>query len=203
MSELSDLQQYNHITHAVPPSGYEDLMILTPEILTESSEMFIQRFKRFELWFIYSIILIVGILFLVSSLIGINSNWYKNLNRSIANSYIVGVLLLASVAISFISVFMTWEHITPQSYSVDFSISIYLLIGDFLLLLWSAVFFQGNNILYSIYTSSILFLYHFWLFIYLWILKPVSAIFSIFLVIIYGYLFYTMIHIASVNSVPI
>lgn len=194
---------YDHIKDAVPSNNYEDFLILVPDSLTESGEMFLQRFKRLELWFIYGMILIVGILFLFSSGFGINSGWYKNLKRSSVNPYIIGILLLLSIAISFISTFMTWEHVSAENISIDFNISIYFLIGDLLLLLWSVVFFQGENILYSIYTSSILFLYHFWLFTYLWILKPISAIFSIFLVLIYGYLFYSMIHLASINNIVI
>lgn len=188
---------------AVPPNEKRDILILTDGIVRDMGEMLFQRIARFDMWFIYISITIIYIMFVVSALSGINSIWYNNLTKSNVNPWVIGILWAFSTLLSYGAIFMIWEHVQPNEVSFDMILSIYFLIGTFLSLLWAAVFFHNNNITFAVWTAALMFLYQFWLLIYIWSVKIRAAIFMIPIVILYGYILYSMIHLATLNNIII
>jgi hypothetical protein len=116
---------------AVPPNSKRDILILTSGVARESGEMLFQRTTRIDMWFIYITITIIYILFIVSVISGINSSWYKNLNKSNVNPYFIGILWAFSTFFSYGAIFMIWEHVNPNKVTFDFILSLYFLIGAF------------------------------------------------------------------------
>ena len=163
--------------------------------------MLLERAARADMWFIYIVITIINILVILSALFGINSTWYKNLHKSRRNPWLIGALWIVATILSYGAIFMLWEHVTSDTIAKDMELSVYFMIGNFLSLLWSTIFFQGNNLSMSVWISALLFLYQFWLFIYIWSIKIRAALFMIPLIILYGYLFYSMVHVATLNNV--
>lgn len=200
-THIGNVQHVDFTRDGVPPHQAQDILNIMPGIIKDSGEMLFERAVRADMWFIYIIITIINILVLLSALFGINSTWYKNLKRSKNNPWLIGSLWVIATILSYGAIFMLWEHVTPEAVAKDMQLSIYFMIGNFLSLLWSTVFFQGNNIALSVWIAALLFLYQFWLFIYIWILKIRAAMFMIPLIILYGYLFYAMIHIATLNNI--
>ena len=197
------VERYDPIIHAVPPNNQNDILVLTSGVVKDSGEMFFQRSSRPELWFIYLSITVLTILFLASSLSGLNSDWYRQIKRSTVNPYLIGILWVIATVLSYVTIFMLWEHATPNEIPIDFRLSVFFLIGSFLSLFWSAILFQGNNISLALGISMILFLYQFWLFIYIWSIKPNAAFFMIPIIIMYGYLVYSMLHLVTINNIVI
>lgn len=195
------VERYDPITHAVPPNNTSDVLVLTSGVVKESGEMFFQRSARTELWFIYISTTVLTILFLASSLSGVNSNWYKQIKKSNVNPYIIGTLWVIATVLSYTAIFMIWEHSKPNEIPLDFRLSVFFLIGSFMSLLWTTILFQGNNIALALWVSIIMFLYQFWLFIYIWLIKPRAALFMIPIIIMYGYLAYSMLHLLTINNI--
>lgn len=202
-NSLSTIEKYDHVKHAVPPTAISDVLILTPDFLQDSSNMFFERFYRLELWFIYISITIVTILFLLSCLSGINSDWYHQINHSSVNPYIIGFLWVIATIISYIAIFMLWENTSPTHTPLDFRLSVLFLVGSFLSLLWSTVLFQANNIALATWISMLLFVFQFFLFTYIWFFKPVASFFMLPVIIMYGFLVYSMVHLLTINNIVI
>ena len=195
---MDSIEDYNDIDNIK-----ESVLSMTNGSIKESADMFFQRVYRKEMWFIYICILILNILFLISSYSGIRSQWYKSINRSTINPFVIGALWIIATILSYGSVFMLWENVTPTSVSRDFMLSALFLIGSFMSLLWATILFQDNNIKMALLVSSVLFLYQFWLTIYISMFNIKAGLFMLPLIIMYGYLFYSMLHLASINHIPI
>jgi tryptophan-rich sensory protein len=199
------MEKYDHVKHAVPPTSFTDpLIFFTGTVIEDSAEMAIQRISKKEIWLIYISITIINILIVASSVNGSFSNWYQNLKKSFNNNIniLISVLWLVSSVLAYGAIFMIWEHVKPDQISKDIIVSIYFLIGTFLGLAWSATFFQGNDLYSSFWMSLIVFIYYIWLLIHVWYMNPFAGLFLIPLVAMYGFLMYEMIHIASLNNIP-
>ena len=178
---------------------YENLYMA--DVIHHKNSGFLSRITRVDMIVIYITIIIIGILFLTSSYFGVHSIWYENLIKAGANTYLIAALWVIASILSYLGIFLFWNNIGPDETAEDVRLSVYFLIGDFLSLLWAAVFFQGNNIVLSVWISAILFLYQFWLFIYIWNLKIKASLFMIPLIILYAYFFYSMVHLAVLNNI--
>lgn len=197
------VRHYDAYTEGVPPNEMQDLLLITPGVVRDSADMFLQRARRNDLRFIYICITILNILFLISAIFGVTSNWYKNLKTDGVSPYLIGSLWLVAAILSYGAIFMLWEHMRPDEIKKDVQISVYFLIGTFLSVLWAGVFFQGNDLRWSLWIAAILFLYSFWLLIYIWIIKPTAGVFMLPLVVMYGYFFYSSVHVAFLNNTPV
>jgi tryptophan-rich sensory protein len=197
------VERYDFTKKGIPPNNKSDILILTSGVIQESGEMLLQRTAMLDMWFIYISITIIYILFFISAIFGINSTWYTNLKKSGISPWLIGSLWVIVTILSYIAIFMIWRHVKPGEIVLDLTVSIYFLIGSFLALLWAAVFFQGNNIGLSVWIAALNFLYQFWLLIYVWYIKPAAAIFMIPALIMYGYIFYAMVHLATINNIEL
>ena len=166
-------------------------------------DMISERIIRIEMWLIYVSIIVLYILFLSSTIMGINSTWYQNLRKTDVNPYVIGILWAIATLISYGAIISLWDHIAENDDIIDLSFSALFLVGAFIVLLWSAVFFQGNNLGYSVWASGFIFVYHFWLFCYIWMYNIGASLLMIPILMIYAYLFYSMVHLVSLNDIII
>lgn len=86
------VERHDFTKQGVPPNEKRDILILTDGIVRDTGEMLFQRTARFDMWFVYISITIIYILFVVSVISGINSNWYKNIRKSNVNPWVIGIL---------------------------------------------------------------------------------------------------------------
>jgi tryptophan-rich sensory protein len=164
---------------------------------------FSQRIKRFDFIFIYAAILIVTALFFVSYIPGIYSDWYENLKHDGLNVWIPRVAWVVTTALSYVGLYFLWQNSSAALVRRNLAVSALYLVGSFMILAWSAALYQHQDIGLAVWFSAILFIYQFWIFIYIWYIKPLAAIFILPLVLMYLYLVYSMIHLASINNVPL
>jgi tryptophan-rich sensory protein len=189
------------ITHRDDTSLQNDFMILTSGPVRENIDLAFQRIMRKETWFIYCTLIILYVMIFLSVWYGVNSTWYQSLIRTNYNDWVVVGLVAAAIILSYFSFGFLWNHITPSNLANETTTSIFFIIGALLTLLWSITLFQGQNLNVALWMGAVNFLYHFWLMIYVWYLNPKASIFMIPAVIMYGYLFYLVLHVATSNNI--
>lgn len=171
--------------------------------IEESAKEFFQRLQRWDFILIYTSIVIVSIIFFISSYFGTETEWYRNLNKFPIDNWVIDFLWVLATLASYLGLFFLWQHITPDLITKDLIVSTYFLIGLFIFLSWSVSFYHAENIGLAVWISLLLFVYRFWLFIYIWYIKPFAAIFFIPILLMNIYLVYYMLHIAYINDVPL
>ncbi len=197
------LEKYDMYRDAIPPNNFEDIFVLTDdyEYARFLSDMVLQRIQRKELWFIYVAVIIINVLIIVSAVFGLLSSWYKSLNTPLPyNFIIIGVLWLFALVLSFGAIPLLWKHIGPNEFSIDFRISVLLMISCFLTLAWSVTFFQGHSATAGIWLAELLLIYQFWLLIYAWNYNMYAGLCMIPLFLLHGWILYVMIYIARHNE---
>ncbi len=202
----SPCEEYDHVKHAVPPTQRRDIFLLARDlaggILKDSVDMGLQRVWRRDLWIIFSVMLVLNILIVASAISGYLSPWYQGLQRPNVSPILTGILWIVTSLLSFGALFMVWEHVRASEVPVDVRLSIYFMIGSFLATIWAGTFFQGNNIVASMWLAGATFLYYFWLMLHFAYVRLRASVFLMPLVAMYGYLFYSMIQIQSLNGIP-
>ena len=192
MSECDDLQQ------VIVNECECDECVLDP---LDQTIAWTDRVKRWDYIIVYGLILIVAGVFLLSYLPGIYSNWYATLKQPNLNLWVPRVLWVVATGISYIGLYILWREATPRTVQKYLSISVLYLIASFITVAWSVAFLQGENLELGTWIAGILFVYQFWVFIVIWYIKPLAAIFIIPLLGMYLYLVYSMAHLASLNGV--
>lgn len=159
---------------------------------------------------IYSLIIIVSILFVIVALIGSMTTWFINLIKPSAVIWIIILLWATAIIISYIGLIILWtdmnsntNHDVSPIGNIAMTVAPLVLIGTFLSLGWIIIFFYVQNLGLSIWTALILFSYEFWLFIYIWYINPITAVLLIPLLLIYIYLIYFSAHLAYLNNVSV
>lgn len=200
---IEPVEKYDPIRHAVPPNSIDDMLILAPNGFQDSWRMFVQRLRRIDFILVYSVIIIMSALFIVSSTIGLNTSWYQNLKKFDVNPWLIRSLWLVTTLLSYIGLFVLWEHVQPDEISKDLAVSVLYLLATFISFLWSVVFYQMENIQGAFWLAEVLLIYKFWLFIYMWYIKPIAALFLIPVIGMYAYLIFSVVHLAGLNNVVI
>jgi len=160
-------------------------------------------FTRFDYIFVFIITIAIYIPFFISYFYGTYSTWYANLTKSAINPWIPRILWIITTILSYIGLYILWICPTEETISCNLTISILYFIGSYIFVIWSVVFFQAQNIAGAVWLSIILFIYEFWLFMYIWYINKVAALFILPLVGMYLYFVYDTIHLASLNNVPL
>lgn len=142
----------------------------------------------------------VLIVFLFSYLEGINSTWYSKLKQPTLDVWIPRAGWIVATILSYIGLYLI--YLTASPHRVLLVSDLYIISG-FLAILWSATFYQLQDIGLAVWFSFVLFLYQLWLLIYLFYLEPLLSLFLIPLVIMYFYLVYSMIDLALLNNIPL
>ena len=174
----------------------------SPEESTSLSLM--DRLRHPVYLLIYGAILILGIIFIVLVFVGSTTTWYINLIEPNVNPWVVRGLWIAATIFSYLGYYLIIDTSPePGRAPIDLIVSVYYLIGSFILLLWTVVFYYAENLALSLWLSIVVFVYRFWLFTYIWYIRPAAAIFLIPDLLIYAYLIYSVAHLAYLNNVPI
>lgn len=164
---------------------------------------FTRRFKRLDFVVVYVSILILTILLILVLIFGEQRPWYKNLIKNNINPWLLRSLWVVATIISFGAFFFIWQDDRIIKNPRDLILSVLFIITGFLFLAWAVTLYYAENIAMSIWILLILFIYNFWLFMYLWYINPIAAIFLLPSLVLYIYLLYSTIHLASLNNIPI
>jgi len=146
-------------------------------------------------------LLLIYIPIFISYFFGINSTWYENLKKDIANTWIIAGLWIVVIIISYIGLYILWRNPTPEIIARNLIITVLFFLGNVILLAWSVIFYQFQNISTATWIALVLFIFEFWIFIYVWNVDRLAGILLLPLVGMYLYFFYSMVHLAFINDV--
>lgn len=153
-------------------------------------------------WILLISSIMLTILFLVASYFGSKETWYVNLpDKQDENLIPIAVLWVIAVILSYVPFYLLRnfpENIYGQSRLFPF-----FLIVSILNLLWVVVFFKSANFLLTLFILAVLFTFQFFILIFVLDIYPIAALFLIPVQLLYGYLFYSIMHLASVNHIPL
>jgi len=154
-----------------------------------------------ELFALYATNFAVDILFYASSLSGsYNSEWYKGLRKAGLSSYLVDAAWIIADILSYGATIFLWGD-SPASIEQRAVILNLYLGSNFLNLLWGVTFWQGNNLPLATWIAALLFIYNFYILVYIFRVNPWAALFLLPLILMYAYLFYSMVHLANLNGI--
>lgn len=140
------------------------------------------------------------LIFFLSYIEGINSQWFNSLKMPSIDVWIPRAAWIISTVLYYVGLYLIL--LTSSSNRALVFNDLYI-IGGFLAILWSATFYQFENIGVAVWFSFILFLYQLWLLIYFFYLQPLLSLFLVPITIMYFYLVYSMIEFAFLNNVPL
>lgn len=161
----------------------------------------LERYTHPEVLIIYAFIIVSAGLFLTSYIAGINSSWYANLNKVNTNSWWPQILWVLTTILSYIGLYFLWKDCNGRNINRNLGITVLYLIASYITIAWSEALYQLENIALAVWVSFVLFLYQYSLLFLLFYYNWITALFTIPLVAMYFYLFYSMIQLAFLNNV--
>lgn len=180
----------------------------TVVIPTEVPHIIILSYE--EIYFNWTYILIFIITFLVyipffiSYFFGIYSSWYESLRMTTGNNnWIPRILWVVTSLVSFIGLYILWRNPTEEIVRRNLQISVLYLIGNFILVLWSVTFLQFQNIAAAVWLAVVILLFQVFMFVYIWTINPIAAIFFIPLIAMYIYFVVDLVNLANLNNVSL
>ena len=163
----------------------------------------LQRFVRADTIIIYTAIVIVFIIFLISFGFGVNTDWYNSLQLENVNVWIPRSFWVITTIISYIGLWFIWSSASSAEVQRNLGVSTLFLIGSFLILSWSFALYQAEKIAISFWFALVLFVFQFWLFNYILQINVIAGLLQIPLVLMYGYLVWSMANLCFINNDPI
>jgi hypothetical protein len=146
--------------------------------------------------YVFLLVIITGIVYLFIAAMaayGIESAWYKGLNKSDVEITINSYFFLSLYFIVALLPYLVLWTSTP--------LILLLLIGALISLFWIVVFFVGQSIEVSVWLTIPVFLYYLWLFSRVWIYNPAAAALLIPMLIFIIFMFYHVVHLAFINNI--
>lgn len=153
---------------------------------------------RIEIILISTVLILLLILNIFVSITGATGKWYNELKHGSISQWIVIFFWIIATLLSYISLILLWNYIDVEKILI---IMVFFLIGNFLLLGWVSIFYCSEDIGLSVWLVGLLFVYNFWLFIYIWYIRPIAAIFIIPITLFYIFLMYSVAHLAYLNDI--
>ena len=158
-------------------------------------------YTSWEYIIVIGVLLLIYIPFLMSYFFGIYSPWYDNLKKDVSDTWVIAGLWIVVTIISYIGLYILWRNPTPETISRNLIVSVLFFLGNVILLAWAIIFYQFQNIATATWIALILFIFEFWIFIYVWNIDRLAAIFLLPQVGMYLYFFYAMVHLACINDI--
>ena len=165
-------------------------------------ELTLLRLKRPDFLVVYISLIVLTILFLVVVFVGENTAWYRSLRQANINPWFVRGLWVLGTILSYVTFFFIWQDIRIYDIPRDLIVNVLFVITDFMFLAWTVAFYYAEDLSMSFWVAVGIFIYNLWLFIYIWNIKPFAALFLLPNMVLYLYLIYSTIHLASLNHVP-
>lgn len=153
-------------------------------------------------WILLVSSLTLTILFLVASYFGARKKWYQSLPvKSGENTWVIAALWVVASLISY-GVFYFIKDKDEAIYGQS-RIFPYFVIISFLNVLWVVIFFNNQNFLVTLFIIGLIFAIQLYVIIFLFYISIWAALLLIPLQALYGYLFYSILHLASINSITL
>ena len=194
-----DISHNSCVADIIPITVVQHCGISAPTDTTGSFlKSILVRLQQRDFIIVYAIVIVVWLLFFLSYIPGIYSEWFLNLQQPRVNLWIPRVAWIIAAILSYIG-----SYILARSIPLDKYLAIVMLYvsGSFIMLGWSVAFYQARNIALAAWIAGVLFIYQAALFLLVWHLNPIAAIFMIPILALYLYLVYSTVQLAALNNV--
>ena len=168
-----------------------------------SWESTLARLKRFDFIIVYLSLIITAVLLILIVFFGDSTPFSQSIIQPNRNSWVIRGLWVLGTILSYVSFYFIYQDVREYPIPQDLKMSVLFLISNFIFIAWAAVFYYAQDIVLNMWIGVIIFIYNYGLFLYMWHLSPIAALFLIPNMILYGYLVYISAHTASLNNVPI
>lgn len=174
-------------------------------VVSSSSSLFswgatTARLVRYEYIIVYLALIVLAILLLLVVFYGESAPFYQSLVQPDISPWIARIGWIVATILSYVSFFFIYQDIRVYPVPRDFIVSILFVINGALFLAWAVAFYYGQSHMGAIWLAIVLFIFNYWIFIYVWNMSPIAALFLIPNLILYAYLLYGSIHLASINN---
>lgn len=163
-----------------------------------------------EIYFNWTYIIIIVITFLIyipfflSYFFGIYSDWYNSLRMTTDNgNWVPRILWVVTSLISYVGLYILWRNPTEEVVRRNLQISVLYLICNFILVAWSVAFLQFQNIAVAVWLAVIILVFQVFMFVYIWTINVIAAIFFIPLIAMYIYFVWDLVALANLNNIPV
>jgi len=161
------------------------------------------RLKRVDYLVVYISIFILAVLLLTVVFVGEGTPFYNSIKQPNKNPWFVRGLWVVGSILSYVTFYFIADDPRTNMGPKDLILSVLFLISGFMFLAWGVVYYYAENISLSMWISLIILIYNYFVFIYVWDISPVGAIFLIPNLILYVYLVYISVQTISLNNIPI
>jgi tryptophan-rich sensory protein len=169
------------------------------EYLRSSENKFLKRLRRYDFWLLFLILIVLLVINIVIVIIGSVSSWYKNLKKLDFRSPFSQVCWIISTLATYFALYLLWEEFDVEDVPLDFFITALYILGSFIVLMWGTAFYFFHNLVVSVVLNAVILLYKIALFVYIWKINKIAAIFLIPLMIMYAYQLASTIYILNQN----
>lgn len=153
-------------------------------------------------WILWICSLTLTVLFLISSYIGARESWYVNLPvKSNENTWLIAALWIGASLLSYVSFYIVKDY-DEEIYGQSRLLPLFL-ITSFLNILWVIIFFKFQSFTWTLIIIAVIFAIQFYIMIFLLYINIWAFVVLIPLQALYGYLLYSTMHLASINSIII
>lgn len=170
----------------------------------KKDDNFLSRFlpQNGPTWYMIVASIVLTILFLVGSYFGVRKKWYRTLPvKSNENTWVVAVLWVIASLISY-GIFYFIKDKDESIYGQS-RIYPYFVIISFLNVLWVVLYFNNQNTVLTLLIIGIIFALQLYIIIFLFYISIIAAVLLVPLQILYAYLFYSILHLASINNITL
>lgn len=182
---------FTPVISTIPTIAIEPDITCVTENTVESS-------SSYEAFFLGVTLLFITIATITIVIVGARNPWYITLNTDSTPVWVGLTVWSLATLVAYIGLFLFYLNTCHR-----LTLVVLFLIGELLTLAWVSIFFYAQNLVLSLWSIAIVFVYMFWVFIYMWYTTPSAAIFLLPLLGIYLYVFYSVIHLANLNNVPL
>lgn len=181
---------------------------IKPTIIEDVPHITILTYEEIYFSWTYIIIFIITFLiyipFFVSYFFGIYSAWYASLRMTTGNdNWVPRILWVVASLVSYIGLYILWRNPTEAIVRRNLIISVLYLIGNFILILWSVVFLQLQDIAGAVWLGVVILVFQIGMFVYIASLDIVAALFFLPLIAMYIYFVVDLVNLAEINNIPL
>lgn len=153
-------------------------------------------------WILWLCSFILTILFLAASYIGAREPWYVQLpHKTNENSWLIAGLWIGASFISYFAFYLVKDY-DETIYGQSRLLPLFLIVS-FLNILWVILFFKYQSFTAALIIIGLIFTIQFYIMIFVLYINVWAFVVLIPLQALYGYLFYSILHLASINTIII
>lgn len=183
----------------IPDSSWTEQWDYLIHHAERSKNRIVQKVRKREFALLFFLVIGLLVVNTIAVIIGTSTAWYKKLTKvDFRNPASVLFWILATVS-TYFGLYLLWKETYLEDMPLDFFITGLYIFGALLSLIWICIFYFMKEITGALVFSGVILLYRIGLFVYVFTLSKIAAIFLIPIIIMYTYQLAATAYIRSEN----